>query len=172
MVALGIGVFCSALFIKGLELPLPLTGPWLSTAYTMFCRWPPLGWLACLREAEARWADRGFTDYSIESRSGCFCPPEVSAWVRIDVMNGEVIRATVLENGEVITDTRLSSRHGRGLFDSSPRVERPGLPLGRHGGVRWRPRLPTHVAWIPDGSCSGCRWMRELRNATPLLAPN
>ena len=33
MVALGIAVFCSALFIKGLELPLPLTGPWLSTAY-------------------------------------------------------------------------------------------------------------------------------------------
>ena len=32
-VALGIAVFCTALFIKGLELPLPLTGPWLSTAY-------------------------------------------------------------------------------------------------------------------------------------------
>ena len=31
--ALGIAVFCSALFIKGLGLPLPLTGPWLSTAY-------------------------------------------------------------------------------------------------------------------------------------------
>jgi hypothetical protein len=31
--ALGIALFCSGLFIKGLGLPLPLTGPWLSTAY-------------------------------------------------------------------------------------------------------------------------------------------
>ena len=31
--ALGIAVFCSGLFIKGLGLPLPLFGPWLSAAY-------------------------------------------------------------------------------------------------------------------------------------------
>ena len=31
--ALGIAVFCSGLFIKGLGLPLPLTGPWLKPAY-------------------------------------------------------------------------------------------------------------------------------------------
>ena len=31
--ALGIALFCSGLFIKGLGLPLPLTGPWLSTTY-------------------------------------------------------------------------------------------------------------------------------------------
>ena len=30
--ALGIAVFCSVLFIKGLGLPLPLVGPWLSPA--------------------------------------------------------------------------------------------------------------------------------------------
>ena len=30
--ALGIALFCSGLFIKGLGLPLPLTGPWLSAA--------------------------------------------------------------------------------------------------------------------------------------------
>jgi hypothetical protein len=31
--ALGIALFCSGLFIKALGLPLPLTGPWLSSAY-------------------------------------------------------------------------------------------------------------------------------------------
>jgi len=31
--ALGIAVFCSVLFIKGLGLPLPLFGPWVSPAY-------------------------------------------------------------------------------------------------------------------------------------------
>ena len=33
LLALGIAVFCSALFIKGLGLPLPLFGPWLSPAH-------------------------------------------------------------------------------------------------------------------------------------------
>jgi hypothetical protein len=31
--ALGIAVFCSVLFIRGLGLPLPLVGPWLSPAW-------------------------------------------------------------------------------------------------------------------------------------------
>ena len=31
--ALGIAAFCSVLFIKGLGLPLPLVGPWLSPAH-------------------------------------------------------------------------------------------------------------------------------------------
>jgi hypothetical protein len=31
--ALGIALFCSGLFIKGLGLPLPLAGPWLSAAH-------------------------------------------------------------------------------------------------------------------------------------------
>ena len=39
--ALGIALFCSALFIKGLGLPLPLTGPWLSGAYWSPAAPPP-----------------------------------------------------------------------------------------------------------------------------------
>jgi hypothetical protein len=31
--ALGIAAFCSALFIRGLGLPLPLVGPWLTAGY-------------------------------------------------------------------------------------------------------------------------------------------
>ena len=33
VLALGIALFCSGLFIKGLGLPLPLTGPWLSPSH-------------------------------------------------------------------------------------------------------------------------------------------
>src|SRR5215218_6482990 len=39
--ALGIALFCSGLFIKGLGLPLPLTGPWLSGAYWSPATPPP-----------------------------------------------------------------------------------------------------------------------------------
>ena len=39
--AVGIAAFCSFLFIKGLGLPLPLIGPWLSTAYWTAAPPPP-----------------------------------------------------------------------------------------------------------------------------------
>ncbi len=39
--ALGIALFCSGLFIKGLGLPLPLTGPWLSAALLVAGAAPP-----------------------------------------------------------------------------------------------------------------------------------
>ena len=39
--ALGIALFCSGLFIKGLGLPLPLAGPWLSAAYWSPAPRPP-----------------------------------------------------------------------------------------------------------------------------------
>jgi Tripartite tricarboxylate transporter TctB family len=39
--ALGIAVFCSVLFIKGLGLPLPLLGPWVSPAHWTAAPPPP-----------------------------------------------------------------------------------------------------------------------------------
>jgi hypothetical protein len=39
--ALGLTLFCTTLFIKGLGLPLPLVGPWLSVAYWSAA--PPAG---------------------------------------------------------------------------------------------------------------------------------
>jgi Tripartite tricarboxylate transporter TctB family len=39
--ALGIAVFCSVLFIKGLGLPLPLLGPWVSPAHWTAVPPPP-----------------------------------------------------------------------------------------------------------------------------------
>lgn len=39
--ALGIALFCSGLFIKGLGLPLPLTGPWLTATHWSPAAPPP-----------------------------------------------------------------------------------------------------------------------------------
>jgi hypothetical protein len=39
-----------------------------------------------LAEGEAKWAARGYGDYSIEMRRSCFCAPEVNAWARVEVV--------------------------------------------------------------------------------------
>ena len=59
-----------------------------------------------LSRGQRRWAGRGFTDYTIESRQSCFCPPEVGEWATLVVVGGRVQRVTLLRTGEVITDVR------------------------------------------------------------------
>ena len=59
-----------------------------------------------LAEGEARWAARGYGNYSIEMRRSCFCAPEVNRWARVEVVTGAVQRVTLIETGEIITDSR------------------------------------------------------------------
>lgn len=61
-----------------------------------------------LAEGQAKWAARGYGDYSIEMRRSCFCPPEINEWARVEVMGGTVSRVTLLQSGETITDARRS----------------------------------------------------------------
>ena len=44
-----------------------------------------------LAEAKQRWESRSFPDYTYEIRTGCFCPPEVNQWSRVEVRNGVVV---------------------------------------------------------------------------------
>lgn len=123
-----------------------------------------------LAVAEQRWASRGFADYSIEARSFCFCPPEVSNWVRIEVVDGEVSKATILDTGEVITDTRLDYWDTVEAHFAWVRRANEGGSAADFG-VAFDPLLgfPTGVTWtlrdpdITDGGGS-----RMLRNAQPL----
>lgn len=59
-----------------------------------------------LAEGQAKWATRGYGDYSIEMRRSCFCPPQVNEWARVEVVDGTVSRVTLLNSGEIITDSR------------------------------------------------------------------
>lgn len=55
--------------------------------------------------AEARWAARGFTDYSVEVRIVCGqCAPYLRERIRVDVIDGAFHRAVLVATGEDISD--------------------------------------------------------------------
>lgn len=83
-------------FVALLALALPGCGSILSESE-----------LRRLAEAESRWEARGFGAYSVEMRRLCFCPPNLTGWARLEVVDGALVRATILESGEVITNSQL-----------------------------------------------------------------
>jgi len=147
--------------------------PWLGVA--VLC-----GALACqsplspnelrrLAVNEGRWAARGFADYSIETLSSCFCPPDLSGWARIEVIGGQVRRATLLATGEVVTDARLSFWMSvEALFASIREANREDYLEDIR--VSFDPDLgfPTLVEWIPRKGILDAGGSRRLRNAQPL----
>ena len=122
-----------------------------------------------LLENEQRWARRGFANYSIETRSGCFCPSEIQTWTRIEVVDAKVRRATLLETGEVITDARLSYWSTvEELFAELQRAPR-SLFLAEVK-VTFDPTLgfPSYVEWIPKAGVTDAGGATSMRNAQPL----
>jgi hypothetical protein len=47
--------------------------------------------------ARSRWDARPFADYSYEVRIACFCPPEITRWTRVSVVDGAVVAAEAVE---------------------------------------------------------------------------
>jgi len=60
-----------------------------------------------LRTGEARWAGRGFGNYSYETIHLCFCGPPLTEWVRVEVVGGHVGRVVVLSTGAVVPNESL-----------------------------------------------------------------
>ena len=122
-----------------------------------------------LNEAEERWESRGFGDYSVETRTSCFCGTEVLEWVRIEVVNGHLTRATLLESGEIITDGRLQYwTTVEALFDSIRDANDDDYL--NELNVVFDPTLgfPTYVEWIADDNVQDAGAVRSMRNARPL----
>jgi hypothetical protein len=59
-------------------------------------------------QAQAKWNARGFTDYSYEIRTFCFCPPEIIQWTRVEVRNGVVVDAEHVDPDPNFPITTLS----------------------------------------------------------------
>lgn len=89
--------------------------------------WATLGLVSCgtlplspddrerLDRAEARWAEAGYTDYTIEVVHYCSCPPSLHDRARIEVVDGTIRRVTLLSTLAIITDERL--QHYRTVTD-------------------------------------------------------
>lgn len=122
-----------------------------------------------LAVAEQRWASRGFADYSIETSSSCFCPPETIGWVRIEVVAGQVRKATLLGTGEVITDARLAYWNTVETLFGFIRTASADDYLADLE-VAFDPILgfPTLVNWIPEEGILDGGATRMLRSAQPL----
>jgi hypothetical protein len=79
-----------------LAIALPV---WLSA-----CASPlSTGELRALSDAEARWARRGFQDYTFETMRSCFCDPLVTQWARVEVRGGVATRVVFLETGAEVS---------------------------------------------------------------------
>jgi Family of unknown function (DUF6174) len=75
--------------------------------------------LRALSDAEARWARRGFQDYTFETMRSCFCNPLLTQWARVEVRGGVVARVVILETGaDVSPQERGYFPTVEGLFDS------------------------------------------------------
>lgn len=139
-----------------------------------------LGLLACesplssserrlLAEGQARWAARGYGDYSIEMRRSCFCAPEVNDWARVEVVAGTVARVTLIQSGEIITDSRRT-------YWST--VEQLFSSLRESGEDDWLEDIrftldpllgyPTEINWISTPNVQDAGATQYLRHPVPL----
>jgi hypothetical protein len=122
-----------------------------------------------LAAAELRWASRGFGDYSIETSSSCFCPPELVQWARIEVVGGQVIRATLLGTGEVITDTRLAfwgtvEATFQSIRNANGDDGLDDVKVAFDGTLGF----PTRIEWIPERGLLDAGGLQTMRDARPI----
>lgn len=60
-----------------------------------------------LSEATNRWFTVGLENYEFVLSRQCFCPPEITAPIRIEVRGGQVFSVTNAETGEPVTDRNV-----------------------------------------------------------------
>jgi len=122
-----------------------------------------------LAEGEAKWSARGYRDYSIEMRRSCFCAPEVNGWARVEVVAGAVQRVTLLESGEIITDSRRSYwATVEQLFQSLRETEEGDWLEDLAFTLDPLLGYPTEISWISIPNVQDAGATQYLRNPAPL----
>jgi hypothetical protein len=122
-----------------------------------------------LAEGEAKWAARGYGDYSIEMRRSCFCPPELTAWARVEVVAGTVARATLIDSGEIITDSRRTYWSTvEQLFSSLRETDEEDWLEDIEFTLDPVLGYPTEISWISTPNVQDAGATQSLRNPAPL----
>jgi hypothetical protein len=102
-------------------------------------------------------------------RRSCFCAPEVNGWARVEVVGGTVARVTLLESGEIITDSR------RTYWDTVEELFRSLREIDEGDWLQdieftLDPVLgyPTEISWISTPNVQDAGATQFLRNPAPL----
>ena len=139
-----------------------------------------LGLLACesplssserlrLAAGEEKWAARGYGDYSIEMRRSCFCLPEVNAWARVEVVAGTVARVTLIDSGEIITDSRRTYWSTvEQLFSTLRETDEEDWLEDIEFTLDPALGYPTEIRWISPDNVLDAGAIQFLRNPAPL----
>lgn len=121
-----------------------------------------------LAEGQAKWAARGYGDYSIEMRRSCFCVPEVNDWARVEVVAGTVSRVTLLHSGEIITDARRTYWSTvEQLFRSLRETDQDDWLEDIRFTLDPVLGYPTEVSWISTPNVQDAGATQYLRNPAP-----
>lgn len=117
--------------------------------------------------ALARWNTHGPAHYTVEMRRGCFCPPEISGWGRIEV-DADTLVSVMLLDGTVVPTS---------LWYARPPVPRLFEEIAStHGGwldditARYDPDngIPTKVSFTSRGNLPDAGYVIETRNLVSL----
>ena len=120
-----------------------------------------------LATARARWSATGSTDYAVESRIRCFCPPHLAVWTRLSVRADRVDATDPLEPlPPGAFPTPLGWQTVPQLFDAIERWSNDGAITGVD--VRYDQTLgyPERIAVTCRTNVTDCGGTYELRNLT------
>jgi len=119
--------------------------------------------------AEQQWANRGFTDYSVDMVHICECPPSFRDRARVEVVGGTVSRVTLLGTLAVITDSRTQLyRTVEDVFHDIRSANENGSWQSVSFSVDPVLGLPTFVHWAAKASAPELELIIEITNPQPL----
>ena len=125
-------------------------------------------------QGERLWAARGYTDYTIETRLECFCPPSLRDWAMIEVVSGRVRRVVLLTTLAVITDERLPWwRTVEEIFGDLHRANIENGGWLKDVQLSLDPVLgyPTTISWLSKPKVQDAGLVQYFRNPQQLLPP-
>jgi hypothetical protein len=128
--------------------------------------------LAALNAAEARWQQRGFANYTYETRTLCFCPPDIYQWARVHVRGGVVTRVEHIDANPPGDATNLS--YWQPIDSAFSRLReaarKPNNDIFSDIKVEFDATLgyPTRVEFVERPTIADAASVAERRNVKPL----
>lgn len=123
-----------------------------------------------LRQAQARWVAQGIDDYTFETRTLCFCGPEVYEWAIVEVRNDRVVSATTLD-GLPLNEYGLGARKTVNQLFETAWTARGEWIADVDFSFDSQLGYPTEIDLIAKKNVADGGATYEARNLEPLMEP-